>query len=895
MVNIKEFITSVVAIILLFICSACESAVAPTNPNDSDLGNVEFVVDFNQNNKDEDDQNKGDGTAESPAQVTEEEPLYVVVSQESSYTHPNGKVYTCKPKASISVVALENRVYAEDIEALTKISEDIEVTKTTSGDKPVVYSTNQVFTIGGQKVVFDLSHEVYTYIDINSQDKEFEMPYIKVNEANFGYGVTNAPDDTRAQKSPISLKALSVSRTSITEDTEFEVSARFNVNLESVNTKSEQSQLFEIEVKYIGVVENVTELDGILNYTIENSSQNNEIVDSGELILDINQVGMFSRDGESIYSAEPKATIKLSVDDGVSSATRSELLRDDNWTISTDTSTSGDDPVTNVYKKTFGACGKTICFDTSYEVYKLDGNDNIPYLEIKEPKLVMVEISDEYTTRADVETRYYDVKATFEVELLGQNVESPVGETLSFVVSYQAKVEDKVVGSISYTLSGDNGDNDSPFVLNGGEEFLLTISGESSYTFGDERLSESFPKAYVRLNSGTNEVSTNNLNKITEITFADAVKKSEGDNPLMYTCQKSFVAAGQTFDFDISYEVYTDEKYGQMPYLELGEPECVEVVTNEIEHIEEEKTTYYDVVAKFKVELMGVNVDETISYTLEFEVKYQAKVQVELLRTEYRKELQLDDSKKKYDFDIKRAVLYIDRYYSDGTTVTETLTSTWYNNGLAGYAVHDSCMSDWGVYTGETFTVPDSGFTVKFISREDEKDYYFINHEGTIEVSSLDNVTHRNFDIDVPEPTNKEYWKKVLWSELTDYRDFNGNYYDPENPVDGWYHGINGVYFKAEILGGRYNFRVYGFMFDCMNFFYCLDGELILFDEDIFMPEFIEKPTLTCENITETDGRTGRVYKYNVKVKYLDNEYYINAVDYVYLNEALKGQPSDNL
>ena len=116
MVNIKEFITSVVAIILLFVCSACESAVAPTNPNDSDLGNVEFVVDFNQNNTEEDGQNKGDGTAESPAQVTEEEPLYVVVSQESSYTHPNGKVYTCKPKASISVVALEKRVYAEDIE-----------------------------------------------------------------------------------------------------------------------------------------------------------------------------------------------------------------------------------------------------------------------------------------------------------------------------------------------------------------------------------------------------------------------------------------------------------------------------------------------------------------------------------------------------------------------------------------------------------------------------------------------------------------------------------------------------------------------------------------------------------------------------------------------------------
>ena len=59
MVNIKEFITNVVAIILLFACSACESAVAPTNSNDSDLGDVEFVVDFNQNNEGDESQNKG--------------------------------------------------------------------------------------------------------------------------------------------------------------------------------------------------------------------------------------------------------------------------------------------------------------------------------------------------------------------------------------------------------------------------------------------------------------------------------------------------------------------------------------------------------------------------------------------------------------------------------------------------------------------------------------------------------------------------------------------------------------------------------------------------------------------------------------------------------------------
>lgn len=891
----------IVAMIMVFVCCACEPPVPPIDPIDPDLGDVEFVVDFNQNNEGGDNgetPNKGDGTAESPVEVTEEEPLNVVVTQESSYTDPNGTVYTCEPKASVEVFAVEGRVYAENVEALTKISENVEVSTTESGENPVLYSTKQVFTIGGQKVVFDLSHEVYTYI--NSKDKEIEMPYIKVSEANFGYGATNEADDTRAKKSPISLRSLNITRASITEEVEYEVSARFNVELESVNTKSEQSKSIEIEIKYIGVVENVTELDGALSYEIDSSIEGNEIVESGELLLTINQVGTYSNDGESVYSAEPKANVTLSVDETKSFASNEELLSKVEQFGNTEFSSEGENPVLKVCTKTFDACGKKINFETSYQVYKIEGNDDVPYLEVGEPYLVDVDVVPRSETRADiVETRYYDVVAKFEVKLTGVNVRVPIEDTLEFVVKYQAEVENNVVGEISYTLDGNNGDNDFSFELNSGEEMTLTLNELSSYVFNGEVISSCEPKACIKLKTSGEMATIKNESEFEVVTSGDAIEGSEGDNPLIYTCQRNFNTLGQNFDFDLSYEVYEDEKYGQMPYLKLGKPEFVSVEVDKNSYNEEEKTTYYDVKARFKVDVESVNSDNALKETFEFVVCYQAKLTLELVEVRYRKNVEIEGPGL-FDCTTMVNVVYRDREYSNGVIETDTFKSARHPIEAYLFNRDKNEEGDFDSLLGDTVKLAD-GFRVIFDAREDVRTEFSFDSRCTLRVSSfdlIDEVSPRGITPLVPSDEFDTVSYTKYYEDLFDLEDksqyvlnhavnTDGTliHFDPENPVEGGWYSINVM--ASDEINLRYNgsfiFRRYSYTVLVYDSFLYIDGHPIYFRDNINYFLRFEEPTLTKEPLDGTDEYgPGYKYEFNLKGKFLDIDINAHMVDYIY-------------
>ena len=903
----------IIAMVVVFVCSACEPPVPPIDPVNPDFGEVEFVIDFSHNNEsgeDNENNNKGDGTAESPLEVTEEEPLDVVVTQESSYTDPDGSVYTCEPKASVGVYALESRVYAKDIEALTKISENIEVNTTTSGDNPVLYSTEQVFAIGGQKVVFNLSHEVFTYV--NSQDKQIEMPYIKVNEANFGYGAANDSEMTRAKKSPISLRALNLTRASITDEVEFEVSARFSVELEGVNTKSEQSKSIEIEIKYIGIVENVTELDGLLTYDIDSSSENYEVSDSGELVLTINQVGTFSNDGESIYSAEPKAYVKLNVAETVCSVGSEELLEKIVQSGNVETSKNGENPIVNVCRKAFDANGKKINFETSYEVYKIDENDNIPYLEIGEPYLVGVEIVGQDETRADiVETRYYDVKAKFEVKLIGKNVNVPIEDTVEFVVNYQGVVENQVLGELSYVLESNLGDNNSPFEISGVDELVVTINENSFYTFNGELISSCEPKGYIKLKANNEMVTAENEGKLTElINTDDAIKSFDGQEPVTYRCQKIFATEGQTFEFDLSYDVYPNEKYGYMPYLEIGEPLCVGIDAKMTSYNEEEKSTYYDVTATFKVVLMGHNVENPIEKTLVFNINYQAKIVLELLKTEYKKEAFIEAPKAGvYDFWVVYYKVIRTRTYSDNTTSVDEFYSRRFAMEAPYLVCLDRSSGEYGDLSGTSVTKGD--FEVTFVQREEIRTDFSIDSDGEIltgataditssmVVSSFDNVKWYdlmeydagNLHFPSVDSNGEADWSEAPWclNDKTTYvnldaRDANGEFarFDPQNPLEGtWYYKSLSIGRRVYIkYGVGYIFRSYEFVLCFYDMFLYIDGQIFGFED------CLPKINSSSFTMTEFEGTNehgpGRIYEQNDDVTYLGFPVSLHTIDTIY-------------
>ena len=421
--------------VLMVFMSACGGEDFPIPIPEDVEGEVTFVIDNNTGGSG--NSGTGTGTPEDPAQVPQGETLSMVVSQESSYTDPNGNVYTCEPKATIEVFAVAEKVYAKDIKALTTISDDVKLTTNQSGDNPVINSTNQVFKIGEQEVVFDLGYEIYTYV--NSYSQNIEMPYIKVNQAEFGTG-SAAESNPKSSRSAISLKSLSLTRASVTESTEFEVTVRFSLELESVNTKQQQAQSLEFEVKYIGVVEEVTELYGDVAYDINGGNGTSfSLVGGKELTLTINQTSTYAKDGDAVYTYNPKALIKLKANSEAVEAESAELLGTLIETSDPVSSTNGQNPLVYSYEGSFGTVGQLFDFETSYEVYTSENGDQMPYLKIGEPKCVGIEVAEVSATRA-VETTYYDVKAKFEVELVGVNVKTPISKTLTFDVTYQGSV-----------------------------------------------------------------------------------------------------------------------------------------------------------------------------------------------------------------------------------------------------------------------------------------------------------------------------------------------------------------------------------------------------------------------------------------------------------------------
>ncbi len=352
--------------------------------------------------------------------------LSITIGQQSSYTDPDGTVFTCQPRATITLYSLADTIHAEDIAALTTVAGATATTEQ-SGSNPVLHTAKQTFTIGGQELALDLGYEVYTYT--NSQSSTVEMPYIRTGAAT---------------EPTVSLSSLSLTRASIVDSTLFEVSAKFNLELESVNTKSENKETLEFNVHYVGVVENVTELYGSVAYTIndKNGEVKSPFVVNGAdtLLLEIKEKSTYALADTAVYSFEPKATISLKVKNDTAFVEKYELLSALIETEEPKTSREGENPTSNLYEQVFATSSQEFLFETMYEVYTAQSGDEMPYLMIGEPKCIGIEVTEQKkdaTTRAFVyDTVYYDVKAKFEVELNGVNVSDELANTLEFEVNY---------------------------------------------------------------------------------------------------------------------------------------------------------------------------------------------------------------------------------------------------------------------------------------------------------------------------------------------------------------------------------------------------------------------------------------------------------------------------
>ena len=453
-----------------------------------------------------------------------------------------------------------------------------------------------------------------------------------------------------------------------------------------------------------------------------------------------------------------------------------------------------------------------------------------------------------------------------------------------------------VEGDIVFTVGDGSSDISTPFAVAGGDELNLEIKQKNSYTQGDKVYTVE-PKAAIKLKAKNASNFVEDLEALsTQIETADPVVSESGTNPVTALYKGSFATLGQSFDFETSYEVYETENGDEMPYLKFGEPKLVniEVKQRATTRVIVSDTTYYDVVAKFEVGIEGVNTKDKLNETLSFDVNYTGgvvttkDVPIELVKTEYRKDM-LFHAPHDNLMAANQAVVYRDRYYSDGSIQTDTLSGLRFNFLEYGSLLKRVNSSDV-IGKGEVDVELTEGLTIKHGKVEHYTDNVGVErHYSSVEIPDFENL-----DI---SPSGTLDWEEEDWPDrdvpsenLTDYESEGGtNHFDTANPIDDFYFDVVSnlctTTFRYKYNGKKYQFLEFFQLAKWYDRFACVDGNVISFDE--FRPS-IKRLTICNKyryealEATTTRG-PARVFTSEFKGTFLDQEIHLICVDTVYV------------
>lgn len=424
-------------------CSSEDPIIPEPTPNPNN-GEVAFEI--------SNEGGTGTGTSTSPAEVSKGDTLNMVISQKSSYTDSDGTVFECEPKATIELFAKLDTVYVEELSQLTNVQDKSEIQTSKEGQDPVVNGINQKFLIGEQYVNFDLAYEVYNYRTVDGQT--IEMPYVKLNQANFGSsGAAEASEPTARSETvvkSITVKPLPQTRASVSDTTWYEVNAIFNLDIECMNAKTENKQNLTFSVTYLGAVtreidlsEPVKELSSTISVLsgTNNTSSPFLVNPREELSLLFKQNSTYTDTYGNKMSCEPEAKIKLFAQTDTIYAKEKEEL--EGTPVSQDFvfTASGENPILYSAVQLFELGTQNIQLEMSYEAYTAKDIENneieMPYLKQNAtmPSAATVkELSTVTSSKAD--TTFYDVRVPIKLETINVGTEDENIQTIELVVSY---------------------------------------------------------------------------------------------------------------------------------------------------------------------------------------------------------------------------------------------------------------------------------------------------------------------------------------------------------------------------------------------------------------------------------------------------------------------------
>ncbi len=626
----------------------------------------------------------------------------------------------------------------------------------------------------------------------------------------------------------------------------------------------------------------------------------------------LTQRSQFEDPNGTVYTCEPKATVSCSVgSETVQAKSLAEAL-DIKETGNTSTA-NGTNPTTKTTEQTFTVGGQTIAFKMTHEVYNYNTSDKrtveMPYVRLSaakqgtapqatETRFAVPTLTGIRLEPVEPQTRFthtthqlYRVRASFTVDAETMNTASPEKRTLSFEADYYADVEDTqeypdpttsyVVHTVPVT--GTTGEGPQFVMQQGAREMKIEWQQEYNYTWFDlssmaTQLIKREPKASVQLKVKMDTLMVKEAEDLLKQENTGSTVTALGDNPQTTTGSHVFHIGGQEIETAWNYEAYpafdANGDTHTVPHVELGEPSVADVKAVAVEG----KEGVYDVTVTIKQEMRILESAEPKVEVLEYVAKYAGVVEpkeIKLVKVVYRKGYDWEEPHDNIGLNYQ-PIVYRDRIYSNGKTLTDTFRGKRQSAVLTGFLPYSSHIVHWKdgafiyhdlnkVYANDTVVmtnrigvpnindVVDYYNLVEYIDRlPGEWDYY----RNTKTYDGLDLTFDDDVEV-VGTPNDSISDKKSGWYSL------HAGYHN----VDYWFYR----YYSPQLFQLEINYS-----FD--DQFCVLDGRMIRFSEFIG-PIQIEKK---AEPITMPNGQPAKVYSNQMRQLYLGRNMYIEVTDTVY-------------
>lgn len=864
-------------------------------------GEITFSVEGNGN---------GEGTTSSPAVVETGDTLNMAINQKSVYTDPNGSVYVCEPKASIKLFADSSTVvYTKNFQTLTDVKEISLKNAEKENGEALQRQTLQTFSIGGKEVTFDLMHEIYRHV--NSENTMIEMPYIKVNAAEYGAANTEEGAQTRADSAPASVTNMRikphmpVTRGAIVDSTMYDVSVAFNVELQTVHTKEPQSKTLSFEINFTAVVESTTEYpDPTLgfSYSLEilggtTSTASPFVYSSGETLalkwvenIKYDYFSITNRNMEEIsYEATANADLIASKDTvWVEDVDELEKV----VTGNTETSvTDVNDTKLHTGKKSFTIGGEQkVDFNWNYQAYQETEIEGVkvawPYMTLSEPQLVSVQKTEVPNAKiAGKKAKVYELSLRFKQDIGAENTPQPVSESVEYIVKYKAVIgypEPTLDFTYNLAILGGTNSKASPFVYLYGDTLALKWTEKVNYDYFS--LSDRSVKklsyetdANARLTASVDTLWVDNAEELEKVVAGKAeISEKDNGNMRLYSGKKKFTSGKQTVNINWSYNAFkdVDTESGKvsLPYLTLSEPQLVSVQKTELPFvtIPGKNAKVYEVTMVLKQKVTGVHTPKEVNETVEYIVKYIGAVELKLLEVKYRKAYEWYEPHDNLPIR-NQYILYKDSIFSDGTTRTaEAHSQTCTTSSMTAPLVvplHGETYNDtlYHRYDGNDF----------FFHKVDNQ--WNLPYKSPMITATKTGVPDLS-KLSVGEPMESNYDGEPCTNLEAYFYGTTNDRFNPENPQNGWYVGKFAFASDIELNYAGIPIRQYALILIWYDRFAYTDGKMFDFLDYKATLEFNFKQ----ENTTMPDGSPAIVFTHEGIIHWCGKDFYSATVDSVY-------------